>query len=243
MFTAVSRMVHSPVSWYSSGPSQKFILRQIKAMDYVFADEDSRVKYFNERGSYSAVDENGQLIINDDLDIALLMSYGHILYAASSYIYAMSKSLRRCDDMQQLTRSTDYFLRALALDPESPMINLSVGLAYVHYALRRQAENRQHLILQGMTFMLNYYNSRKTSTKTEERQEAHYNMARVYHMLGLTNLAVPFYDQVFKEIESGGRASGRDDLVTDAAYNLQSIYAMSGNEELANAITRKWLVI
>jgi general transcription factor 3C polypeptide 3 (transcription factor C subunit 4) len=138
---------------------------------------------------------------------------------------------------------TDYFLRALALDPESATINLSVGLAYVHYALRRQADNRQHLILQGMTFMQKYYNSRRTSTKIEERQEGHYNMARVYHMLGLTNLAVPFYDLVFKEIESEGRASGRDDLVTDAAYNLQSIYVRSGNEELATAITMKWLVI
>lgn len=92
MFTAVSRLVHSPVSWSISGPMQKFILRQIKAMDYVFADEESKGKYFNERGSYSAVDENGKLIINDELDIALLMSYGHILYAGSSYIYAMSRS-------------------------------------------------------------------------------------------------------------------------------------------------------
>jgi hypothetical protein len=31
--------------------------------------------------------------------------------------------------------------------------------------------------------------------------------------------------------------------VTDAAYNLQTIYVMSGNQALASAITRKWLVI
>ena len=121
------------------------------------------------------------------------------------------------------------------------MINLNIGLAYIHYALKRQAENRQHLILQGLTFLFNYYDSRKTSSNIEERQEAHYNVARAYHMLGLTTLALPFYRLVFKEIEDG--ASSREDLVTDAAYNLQTIYAASGNPELASAVTRKWLVI
>ena len=93
MFAAITRAVHSPVSWYSAGPSQKYILRQIKAMDYVFADEESRHKYFSERGAYSAVDEKGHVIINTDLDIALLMLYGHILYTGKSYIQALSKSL------------------------------------------------------------------------------------------------------------------------------------------------------
>lgn len=123
------------------------------------------------------------------------------------------------------------------------MINLNVGLAYIHHAIKRQAENRQYLILQGLTFLFNYYNSRKISHKLEERQEAHYNMARVYHMLGLTNLAIPYYDSVFMEVEGVGREESREDLLTDTAYNLQSIYAMSGNQELADMITRKWLVI
>jgi general transcription factor 3C polypeptide 3 (transcription factor C subunit 4) len=91
MFAAVTRMVHSPVSWYSSGPSQKYILRQIKAMDYALVDAESKEKYFAERGNYSALDESGHLVINDDLDIALLMLYGHILYMGSSYIFALSK--------------------------------------------------------------------------------------------------------------------------------------------------------
>ena len=103
MFTAVTRTVHSPVSWYSSGPSQKYILRQIKAMDFALADEESREKYFAERASYSALDKNGQLIINDDLDIALLMLYGHILYTGSSYIYALSRCSYCSMNLQRLT--------------------------------------------------------------------------------------------------------------------------------------------
>jgi general transcription factor 3C polypeptide 3 (transcription factor C subunit 4) len=91
MFAAMTRLCRSPVSWYSSGPSQKYVLRQIKAMDYSLVDDSQRKKYFAERGSYSARDESGQPIINDDLDIALLMLYGHILFSGTSYLQALSK--------------------------------------------------------------------------------------------------------------------------------------------------------
>lgn len=60
-------------------------------MDYALVDEEARKRFFSERGSYSAVDNSGQPIINDDMDVALLMLYGHILYAGTSYQYALSK--------------------------------------------------------------------------------------------------------------------------------------------------------
>lgn len=91
MFAAVARACHSPVSWYSSGPTQKFVLRQIKAMDFALVDEDQRKKHFADKGSYSAQDEKGKPIVNDDMDIALLMLYGHILFAGGSHHYALSK--------------------------------------------------------------------------------------------------------------------------------------------------------
>jgi general transcription factor 3C polypeptide 3 (transcription factor C subunit 4) len=123
------------------------------------------------------------------------------------------------------------------------MINLSIGLAYIHLALKRQTDNRQHNILQGLTFLFRYYESRKTSLRMEERQEAHFNMARAYHMLGLTHLAIPFYWKVFDELSKGENNSMREDLVVDTAYNLQTLYAMGGNPELAEGVTKKWLVI
>ena len=91
MFAAVTKVCHSPISWYSSGPTQKYVLRQIKAMDYSLVNDSQRKRYFSERGSYSARDENGHPIINNDLDIALLMLYGHILFSGTSYLYALSK--------------------------------------------------------------------------------------------------------------------------------------------------------
>lgn len=91
MFAAITRVCHSPVAWYSSGPTQKYMLRQIKAMDFSLVNESQRKKYFAERGSYSARDDNGQPVINNDLDIALLMLYGHILFSSTGYLYALSE--------------------------------------------------------------------------------------------------------------------------------------------------------
>ncbi len=123
------------------------------------------------------------------------------------------------------------------------MINLSTGLAYIHLALKRQTDNRQQNILQGTTFLFRYYESRRNSIRNEERQEAHFNMARAYHMLGLTHLAIPYYSKVFDESSQGTGSMEREDLVLDTAYNLQTLYATTGNLELAEYITNKWLVV
>jgi general transcription factor 3C polypeptide 3 (transcription factor C subunit 4) len=123
------------------------------------------------------------------------------------------------------------------------MINLSTGLAYVHLALKRQTDNRQQNIIQGTTFLFRYYISRKNSVHVEERQEAHFNMARTYHMLGLTHLAIPYYERVFTESWQGTSNLDQEGLVVNAAYNLQTLYATAGNSKLADYITKEWLVI
>jgi general transcription factor 3C polypeptide 3 (transcription factor C subunit 4) len=79
---------------------------------------------------------------------------------------------------------TVYLFRAHKLDPQNPMINLSIGLSYIHLSLKRQTENRHFQIMQGFSFLFRYYDIRKESPKPEERQEAEYNVARAYHMLG-----------------------------------------------------------
>jgi len=160
----------------------------------------------------------------DDIDVCLLMVYGHILYSSASHAYALN-----------------YFFRAYAVDPGNPLINLSIGLSYVHHSLKRQAENRQFHVMQGMTFLFRYYDSRRESPVVEERQEAHYNIARTYHLLGLTHIAVPFYSKVLQE--ACNFQTTREDLVRDAAFNLQTLYIVGGNVKLARVISDTWLVI
>jgi general transcription factor 3C polypeptide 3 (transcription factor C subunit 4) len=70
------------------------------------------------------------------------------------------------------------------------MINLNIGLGYIHHALKQQAENRQHFILQGLTFLFKYYKSRYNSLIINEQEEAYYTIARVYYILGLEYLII-----------------------------------------------------
>jgi len=85
-------------------------------------------------------------------------------------------------------------------------------------------------------------------------------------MLGLTHLALPFYEEVLREEEEAlagkgkgkegdevmigggwsggeGKGGGREDLVVEAAFNLQGIFTVAGNMGLAKRVTDRWLVI
>lgn len=97
------------------------------------------------------------------------------------------------------------------------------------------------MILQGLTFLFDYYNARKQSLIVEERQEAHYNLARVYHMLGVSHLAIKYYLRVLNEAKNHG--SSREDITIDTAHNLKTLCMITGNGKLANVIARQWLVI
>ncbi|EHK98068.1 putative Transcription factor tau subunit sfc4 [Glarea lozoyensis 74030] len=230
MFTALARTCRGAVSWFNSGPTMKFILKQIKAMDYSITPASERTAEQDaERGLYTAVDQDGRLIINDDLDISLLMLYGYMLSLSENYLEALSR----------FSSSFDYFMRAYALDPENPMISLSVGLTHIHHGLKSPSGIKNQNILQALTFLHQYYDIRKESEHLEERLEAHYNLGRAYQLLGLTHLAVPYYQQVLQENQD----DVAEDVVMDTAFNLQNIYAIAGNMKLAMHITNKYLVI
>lgn len=82
MFALLSSLCQSPISWYTSGPAQKYILRQIKALDV------DQVKAL-------ALNTDDAEVLNTvnssdvDLDVCLLMLYGHILFTSTSYTYAL----------------------------------------------------------------------------------------------------------------------------------------------------------
>ena len=91
LFAAINRVLEGPATYYNSGPSQKYILRQVKAVDFSLVGEGNKQTLYQERASYSTRNSNGNVIHAKDLDVALLMIYGHILYAGTSYSYALSK--------------------------------------------------------------------------------------------------------------------------------------------------------
>ena len=92
LFSALNRLCDSENSWYNCGPSQKYILRQVKAIDFSLLGENRHKRLFQERAPYTTKDSSGMRVQAEDMSVALLMLYGHILHAGRSYAYAISKS-------------------------------------------------------------------------------------------------------------------------------------------------------
>ncbi|KAK4210959.1 transcription factor tau subunit sfc4 [Rhypophila decipiens] len=266
MFSAMCRVCQTPVSWYTSGPAQKFILRQIKTMDTIItkrlkekaSDDDNMTNQELDLGDLNAASIAANSEDGIGLDVCLLTIYGHILFSTTSYVYALN-----------------YLARSASIDPNNPLINMSIGLAYLHYALKRQATNRQYLLMQGFSFLFRYYKDRLAPkkvvvTKTikegdnmlertverqvrprkAQRQETHFNIARAYGLIGLGNLANEYYLKVLKEEddeeddqeeEEGVNVVGSEDLTIEAAYNVRTMCFLLGDIQGAKVVADRWL--
>lgn len=78
------------------------------------------------------------------------------------------------------------------------MVNLSLGLAYVHYGLKRQSTNRQYLLLQGQSFLSRYAELGSMDQEGNNgfsKAEAYYNIGRLYQLLGINYLALEYYSK------------------------------------------------
>ncbi|KAI5285945.1 transcription factor TFIIIC subunit tfc4 [Ascosphaera aggregata] len=246
LFATLSRSCGDPrKSLFHSSPSMKFMLRQIKAIDYTLPNDPfnltqvrrTRESVFQERAALTTKDAEGKLIAAENMDVAILLIYGHILYAGTSY-----------------TNALNYFFRAYALDPENPAILLSIGLSYIHHSLKRQSDNRHYLIMQGLSFMKEYERIISGSNVLQEKQEAEFNLARVWHMLGLAHLAIDGYKKCLaigeliqrkreEARERGNSGVWSEDFTRDAAYALQCLYMFSGDSKSARDVTEMYLTI
>lgn len=203
LFTASITASKNGLEVFHNNANQKYLLRQIKAMDQAITGK-VRVG----AATLTAVDDDGNKYVPEDVDVGLLMLYGHILASGRSYISALN-----------------YYTRAYAVLPDNPMITFCIGLAYLHRSMQRQSENRHMQALQGMTFLFEYYDmrtdgkrkgeekakgpehaegesagdvdameidsepaqqgkTRDDNTNWEERQEAEYNIGRAFHHIG-----------------------------------------------------------
>ena len=76
-------------------------------------------------------------------------------------------------------------------------------------------------------------------------REIEFNRARCWHMLGMTNLALRSYEKVLSMAVPANENDGtkNTDFTMDAAYAISTIYALSGNMEMAREVTEKYLVV
>ncbi|ORZ14617.1 hypothetical protein BCR42DRAFT_329198 [Absidia repens] len=176
----------------------------------------------------------------------LITLFGHILMIGSNFIGA-----------------SIFYMRAYALEPNDPLITLSLGIANLLRSTQRITDDRHLQILKGMQ-MLSYYCKLRN-----HNQEAEYNLGRAYHLLNLTHLAVPHYERALilpSAAKQGGLFEpksiddvytwpvpddGNDDnddedetdLKREAAYNLHLIYMTSGATTLAQILLLKYCSI
>ncbi|KAH6661145.1 hypothetical protein BKA67DRAFT_76467 [Truncatella angustata] len=217
LYSALGRLVHSTGTWFAHSKVQKFTLRQIKMMDTKLLPTELKTKQLDQFDpkAYPAKEQ----------DVQLLMLYGHILFISNSFTFALN-----------------YFVRAAALDPDNIMVNMAMGQAFLHYGLKRQTENRQQSITQGLLFLHRYYELKLAQAMTSgQRQEAHYNLARSYHAIGLSHLAAEYYRRVLREIE--GDEVRDEDLAKETAFNLQQCCLIGGDMQAVRNIAEKWLVL
>jgi general transcription factor 3C polypeptide 3 (transcription factor C subunit 4) len=239
LFSCVNRLCAFPEG-YSTGPSHKILLRYIKTMDYALLTEEQRIWYnFRDRKDSAGGFQNSVNIEDvkfvKDHDPALFALYAHVLMCGGSYMPALN-----------------YYFRAFAITPDDPILNLSIGVAYIQHAMKRLSENRQYQIQQGLAFVNRYYELRTRDNVAIHCQEAEFNFARIWHGLGLVSHAIPAYDRCIAMSERVKEEAddqcndgewGHEDFKYEAAFAIQSIYAISGDAEAARSVTESVLVL
>ncbi|TFY64254.1 hypothetical protein EVJ58_g2743 [Rhodofomes roseus] len=149
--------------------------------------------------------------------------YGQICLAAKSYQSALF-----------------YLLHAYDYCPDDPLICLCLAIASFGRAMQRQADNRNHLVTQGMAFLSRYRTIR--GTHSEDVDEVEFNFGRAFQQLGLHSLAVRHYERVLASVEQKFAEDYQDcGLAREAAYNLSLIYVTTGATSLAEKLYRRWL--
>lgn len=147
-------------------------------------------------------------------------------------------------------------MKAHTISPRDPLLNLGLGIAYLRRAMQRVSENRHNLIvhvpsisflliLKAFYFFFNYYDMQAY------KQEAHFNIARAYHQIGLTHQAIPFYEAVLhwnKDVRKNlllfiEQSAGYTMLEGNAAHNLSLIYLSAGSPILAKSLLVKYCTV
>ncbi|KAI8973026.1 hypothetical protein BDB01DRAFT_808440 [Pilobolus umbonatus] len=253
-------------------PQMKFIMRHIAAME--------ELTKYNTQNKGASTDVN-QIIKNLDLSANVFNeerkydreTTGHSLFNKHSHtkmdlIQHNAKLLNCCANMFSMVKnflaSLVFLLRSYSVNQKDPVVLLCLAANYIQTAMQRKAYNRHEQILQGMMFLQEYGNL------VGECQEREYNFGRLYHLLGLTHLAVNHYEKVLclpskakqgieeptsiddiyvldddmdDDMDVDDEEDDPTDLKKEAAFNLYQLYMTSGSPGIAQILLRKYCTV
>ncbi|KAI8325363.1 TPR-like protein, partial [Martensiomyces pterosporus] len=220
----------------SSANMYKFIRRQLERLDPMYYNKRARnvLPSFDKQPIFHNLrDTSGQALNDSKDDRNLTLSDAAALHTLAGHIMLISRI--------GATSIIQYTL-AYTLMPSDPSIALNLGVSYLIYSGKSDIGNRHKVVLQGMAYIQRYAELRDFIVT----QEIAYNYARAFHHLGLSHLAVDYYQRVFDlpislQPDDGGEDAevARRDLKQEAAYNLAAIYVSSGSVHLARDLLRK----
>ncbi|XP_044044317.1 general transcription factor 3C polypeptide 3 [Siniperca chuatsi] len=131
------------------------------------------------------------------------------------------------------------YVQAFQTHPNNPLHSLCVGLTFFHMASQKYVAKRHTLVLQGFSFLWRYVELRG------ECQESMYNLGRALHQMGLTHLAIHYYQKALtlpaQKLE--GIPDDQVDLRREIAFNLSLIYQASGNMEMAHQLINTHCIV
>ncbi|KAH0833514.1 hypothetical protein AYO21_05191 [Fonsecaea monophora] len=205
-----------------------------------------------------------------EMSVDLLTLYGHVLYAGGGFSSALSYFFRALSLSPEnpsllLSISLSYMHETLRKHSENRHMWLLQGWAFFEdYADARRRWARKLLQEQQNSDGDADHVTAQDMNGLElliEREIA-FNRARCWHMLGLSDLAVRAYEKMLSLTVASDQLSAPDatattaradseantetkhkDFTMEAAYAIQTMYALSGNSEMAREVTEKYLVV
>jgi len=228
---------------FIASPFQKHMLREVKFADLAINHREQlrwnphKRRFGVSGGSKTAEDDDddaGEEHAGDEesqqvMDLPkpptkpnpnILALYGQFCITAKSYQSAIF-----------------YLLQAYEHCPCDPVICLCLAISSVGRAMQRQADNRHHLITQGLAFLSKYRDIRGA-----EIDDVDFNFGRLFHQLGLFSNAARHYERVLEMAENRMKTDANAfGLAKEAAYNLSLIYVTTGAGPLAQKLYRQWL--
>ncbi|XP_056157326.1 general transcription factor 3C polypeptide 3 [Lampris incognitus] len=163
-----------------------------------------------------------RLMLKNPDNHALCVLCGHNAMVSGSFKHALGQ-----------------YVQAFRTHPSSPLYCLCIGLTFFHMASQKFVSRRHQLILQGFSFLWRYVEFRG------ECQESMYNLGRALHQMGLTYLAIHYYQKALalQPLTLEGIPNDQVDLGREIAFNLSLIYQASGNMDMARQLINKHCIV
>ncbi|KIX96391.1 uncharacterized protein Z520_07657 [Fonsecaea multimorphosa CBS 102226] len=233
-------------------------------------DNDEETPVHRQKDVQGQQHQHQDITKSKEMNVDLLTLYGHVLYAGGGFASALSYfyralSLSPQNPGLQLSISLSYMHETLRKNCENRHMCLLEGWAFFEeYADARRRWMRKLLQDQPNRTddadMARGDSEDRNELELVVEREIAFNRARCWHMLGLSDLAVRAYEKMLSlplpssphlsaPAPAGFAVSGKDvdassaDFTMEAAYAIQTMYALSGNPEMAREVTEKYLVV